>query len=194
MSDAALKEKILDGTRNCIAVSGDGTWKTREHTSLVDVCTLIRAECGKVLDIEVMSSFFKVCDSFKGPKFGPKYSVFLAKHQPFCKKNHNGSAGPMELEKHNGTNAGPSAHDPSQNFPELYAFSSFYIEWYFWIIILVICCTIIALALLCMICCRKPYKTAVVRLSEEIPSHFPGTGKLFSYRKCHRLLYNNSPI
>ncbi|GFQ73602.1 uncharacterized protein TNCT_213821 [Trichonephila clavata] len=76
---------------------------------------------------------------------------------------------------HNGTNAGPSAHDPSQHFPELYAFSSFYIEWYFWIIILVICCTIIALALLCMICCRKPYKTAVVRLSEEIPSHFPGT-------------------
>ncbi|GFX92650.1 uncharacterized protein TNCV_4087551 [Trichonephila clavipes] len=91
MRDAALEEKILDGTRNCIAVSGDGTWKTRGHTSLVGVCTLIGAECGKVLDIEIMSSFCKVCDSFKGPKFGPKYSVFLAKHQPFCKKNHNGS-------------------------------------------------------------------------------------------------------
>ncbi|GFV09904.1 hypothetical protein TNCV_2318341 [Trichonephila clavipes] len=37
MSDAALEEKILDGTRNCIAVSGDGTWKTRGHTSLVGV-------------------------------------------------------------------------------------------------------------------------------------------------------------
>ncbi|GFT48129.1 uncharacterized protein TNCV_1001211 [Trichonephila clavipes] len=97
MSDAALEEKILDGTRNCIAVSGDGTWKTRGHTSLVGVCTLIGAECGKVLDIEIMSSFCKVCDSFKGRKFGPKYSVFLAKHQPFCKKNHNGSAGQMEV-------------------------------------------------------------------------------------------------
>ncbi|GFV33574.1 uncharacterized protein TNCV_4566891 [Trichonephila clavipes] len=71
MSDAALEEKILDGTRNCIAVSGDGTWKTRGHTSLVGVCTLIGAECGKVLDIEIMSSFCKVCDSFKGTKFGP---------------------------------------------------------------------------------------------------------------------------
>ncbi|GFY01100.1 uncharacterized protein TNCV_5075671 [Trichonephila clavipes] len=47
MSDAALEEKILDGTRNCIAVSGDGTWKARGHTSLVGVCTLIGAECGK---------------------------------------------------------------------------------------------------------------------------------------------------
>ncbi|GFU76611.1 uncharacterized protein TNCV_1272601 [Trichonephila clavipes] len=60
MSDAALEEKILDGTRNCIAVSGDGTWKTRGHTSLVGVCTLIGAECGKVLDIDIMSSFCKV--------------------------------------------------------------------------------------------------------------------------------------
>ncbi|GFY23884.1 uncharacterized protein TNCV_3536781 [Trichonephila clavipes] len=99
MSDAALEEKILDGTRNFIAVSGDGTWKTRGHTSLVGVCTLIEAECGKVLDIEIMSSFCKVCDSFKGRKFGPKYSVFLAKHQPFCKTNHNGSAGQMKVKK-----------------------------------------------------------------------------------------------
>ncbi|GFU43978.1 uncharacterized protein TNCV_1878541 [Trichonephila clavipes] len=95
-SEAALEEKILDGTRNCIAVSGDGTWKTRGHTTLVGVCTLIGVECGKVLDIEIMSSFCKVCESFKGPKFGPKYSVFLAKHQPFAKKNHNGFAGQME--------------------------------------------------------------------------------------------------
>ncbi|GFT00177.1 uncharacterized protein TNCV_462591 [Trichonephila clavipes] len=39
MSDAALEEKILDGTRNCIAVSGDVTWKTHGHTSLVGACT-----------------------------------------------------------------------------------------------------------------------------------------------------------
>ncbi|GFW43956.1 uncharacterized protein TNCV_231951 [Trichonephila clavipes] len=55
MSYAALEEKILDGTRNCIAVSGNGTWKTRGHTSLIGVCTLIGAECGEVLDIEIMS-------------------------------------------------------------------------------------------------------------------------------------------
>ncbi|GFV92980.1 uncharacterized protein TNCV_3426921 [Trichonephila clavipes] len=68
MSDAALEEKILDGTRNCIAVSGDGTWKTRGHTTLVGVSTLLGAECGK------------------------------RNTSPFAKKkNHNGSAGQMEV-------------------------------------------------------------------------------------------------
>ncbi|GFV47129.1 uncharacterized protein TNCV_1630731 [Trichonephila clavipes] len=77
--------------------SGDGTWKTRGHTSLIGVCALIGADCGKVLDMEVMSSYCKGCDSYKGPKFGPKYSAFLAKHQIFCRKNHSGSAGGMEV-------------------------------------------------------------------------------------------------
>ncbi|GFV47123.1 uncharacterized protein TNCV_1630671 [Trichonephila clavipes] len=57
-------------------VSGDGTWKTRGHTSLIGVCALIGADCGKVLDMEVMSSYCKGCDSYKGP---------------------NGSAGGMEV-------------------------------------------------------------------------------------------------
>ncbi|GFT10606.1 uncharacterized protein TNCV_1943441 [Trichonephila clavipes] len=61
-------------------VSGDGTWKTRGHTSLIGVCALIGADCGKVLDMEVMSSYCKGCDSYKGPK-----------------KNHSGSAGGMEV-------------------------------------------------------------------------------------------------
>ncbi|GFS81520.1 uncharacterized protein TNCV_3435781 [Trichonephila clavipes] len=78
-------------------VSGDGTWKTRGHTSLIGVCALIGADCGKVLDMEVMSSYCQGCDSYKGPKFGPKYSAFLAKHQIFCRKNHSGSAGGMEV-------------------------------------------------------------------------------------------------
>ncbi|GFU96014.1 hypothetical protein TNCV_580211 [Trichonephila clavipes] len=36
-------------------VNSDGTWKTRGHTSLIGVCALIGADCGKVLDMEVMS-------------------------------------------------------------------------------------------------------------------------------------------
>ncbi|GFU82855.1 uncharacterized protein TNCV_266521 [Trichonephila clavipes] len=97
MKKAAAEEKIIDGTVNSVVVSGDGTWKTRGHTSLIGVCALIGADCGKVLDMEVMSSYCKGCDSYKGPKFGPKYSAFLAKHQIFCKKNHSGSAGGMEV-------------------------------------------------------------------------------------------------
>ncbi|GFW63428.1 uncharacterized protein TNCV_400941 [Trichonephila clavipes] len=97
MKKAAAEDKIIDGTVNSDVVSGDGTWKTREHTSLIGVCALIGAECGKVLDMEVVSSYCKECDSDKGTKFGPKYSAFFAKHQIFCRKNHSGSAGGMEV-------------------------------------------------------------------------------------------------
>ncbi|GFX88628.1 uncharacterized protein TNCV_2660391 [Trichonephila clavipes] len=97
MKKAAAEEKIIDGTVNSVVVSGDGTWKTRGHTSLIGVCALIGADCGKVLDMEVMSSYCKGCDSYKWPKFGPKYRAFSAKHQIFCRKNHRGSAGGMEV-------------------------------------------------------------------------------------------------
>ncbi|GFV27222.1 uncharacterized protein TNCV_935461 [Trichonephila clavipes] len=76
MKKAAAEEKNIDGTVNSVVVSGDGTWKTRGHTSLIGVCALIGADCGKVLDMEVMSSYCKGCDSYKGPKFAPKYSAF----------------------------------------------------------------------------------------------------------------------
>ncbi|GFX55121.1 uncharacterized protein TNCV_1155821 [Trichonephila clavipes] len=89
MKKAAAEEKNIDGTVNSVVVSGDGTWKTRGHTSLIGVCALIGADCRKVLDMEVMSSYCKGCDSYKGPKFAPKYSAFLAKHQIFCRKNHS---------------------------------------------------------------------------------------------------------
>ncbi|GIY24584.1 hypothetical protein CDAR_169451 [Caerostris darwini] len=59
--------------------------------------------------------------------------------------------------------------------PELYVFSPVYLDWYVWMTIIIIGCIAIASVFLCLSCCRKPYKTAVVRLSEELPSHFPGT-------------------
>ncbi|GFS50839.1 uncharacterized protein TNIN_136601 [Trichonephila inaurata madagascariensis] len=80
MKKAAAEEKIIGGTVNSVVVSGGGTWKTRGHTSLIGVCTLIGADFGKVLDMEVMPSYCKGCDSYKGSKFGPKYSAFLGKH------------------------------------------------------------------------------------------------------------------
>ncbi|GFV21613.1 uncharacterized protein TNCV_3337141 [Trichonephila clavipes] len=86
MKKAAAEKKIIDRTVNSVVVNGDGTWKTRGHTSLIGVCALIGADCGKVLDMEVMSSYCKGCDSDKRPKFGPKYSAFLAKHHIFCRK------------------------------------------------------------------------------------------------------------
>ncbi|GFV76181.1 uncharacterized protein TNCV_4672701 [Trichonephila clavipes] len=86
MKKAATEEKIIDRTVNSVVVNSDGTWKTRGHTSLIGVCALIGTDCGKVLDMEVMSSYCKGCDSDKGPKLGPKYSAFLANHHIFCRK------------------------------------------------------------------------------------------------------------
>ncbi|GBN83517.1 hypothetical protein AVEN_266038-1 [Araneus ventricosus] len=52
----AAEEELLTGSSD-IMVSGDGTWKTRGHSSLVGVCTVIGAESEKVIDIDVMSSY-----------------------------------------------------------------------------------------------------------------------------------------
>ncbi|GFY67627.1 uncharacterized protein TNIN_386811 [Trichonephila inaurata madagascariensis] len=46
MKKAASEEKIIHGTVNSVVVSGDGTWKTCGHTSLIGVCTLIGARLG----------------------------------------------------------------------------------------------------------------------------------------------------
>ncbi|GFS71844.1 uncharacterized protein TNCV_3715161 [Trichonephila clavipes] len=65
MKRAAVEENSLSPD-NLLTVSGDGTWKTRGHSSLIGVCTVIGAETGKGLDREVLSSFYKRCDSYKG--------------------------------------------------------------------------------------------------------------------------------
>ncbi|GFY11745.1 hypothetical protein TNCV_1529371 [Trichonephila clavipes] len=63
MKKAAAGKNIIDGMVNSVAVSGDRTWKTRGHTSLIGVCALIGADCRKVPVMEVMSSYCKGCDS-----------------------------------------------------------------------------------------------------------------------------------
>ncbi|GFU81939.1 uncharacterized protein TNCV_2537481 [Trichonephila clavipes] len=65
MKRAAVEENS-SSPDNGLTVTDDGTWKTRGHSSLIGVCTVI----GKVWDREVLSSFCKGCDSFKGVKFG----------------------------------------------------------------------------------------------------------------------------
>ncbi|GFX62726.1 uncharacterized protein TNCV_3007631 [Trichonephila clavipes] len=97
MKRAAVKENS-SSPDNLLTVSGDGTWKTRGHSSLIGVCTVIGAETGKVLDREVLSSFCKGCDSYKGVKFGIKYNKWQRAHKISCRKNYSGSAGKMEVD------------------------------------------------------------------------------------------------
>ncbi|GFV06511.1 uncharacterized protein TNCV_2948331 [Trichonephila clavipes] len=97
MKRAAVEENSSTPD-NLLTVSGDGTWKTRGHSSLIGVCTVIGAEIGKVLDREVLSSFCKGCDSYKGVKFGIKYNKWQRAHKISCRKNYSGSAGKMEVD------------------------------------------------------------------------------------------------
>lgn len=85
MMKAALEETLLSDNSQNITVSGDGTWKSRGFSSKIGVCTLIGAESGKVIDVEVLSSFCKGCEK----------NVDKSLHD--CVKNHEGSAGKMEV-------------------------------------------------------------------------------------------------
>ncbi|GBN93652.1 hypothetical protein AVEN_127618-1 [Araneus ventricosus] len=53
MKKPAEKEELLSGSSDII-VSTDGTSKTRGHSFLVGVCTVIGAESGKVIDLDIM--------------------------------------------------------------------------------------------------------------------------------------------
>ncbi|GFU77947.1 uncharacterized protein TNCV_521471 [Trichonephila clavipes] len=64
MKRAAVEKNSLSPD-NLLTVSGDGTWKTREHSLLIGVCTVIGAETAKVLDRKVLSPFREGCDSHK---------------------------------------------------------------------------------------------------------------------------------
>ncbi|GFV70450.1 uncharacterized protein TNCV_4798691 [Trichonephila clavipes] len=49
MKRAAIEENS-SSPDNLLTVSGDGTWKTRGHSSLIRVCTVIGAETGRLTD------------------------------------------------------------------------------------------------------------------------------------------------
>ncbi len=51
-----------------IAVSFDGTWAKRGHTSLFGVVYVISVDTGEVLDYEVLSNFCKTCQYYDSKK------------------------------------------------------------------------------------------------------------------------------
>ncbi|GFU13755.1 hypothetical protein TNCV_939701 [Trichonephila clavipes] len=65
LSSASLLLQRLD------CPCGDGTGKTRGYSSRVGMCAVIVDKTGKCIDTEVMSSFCKVCDSWKQRKESP---------------------------------------------------------------------------------------------------------------------------
>ncbi|GFU79765.1 hypothetical protein TNCV_3776331 [Trichonephila clavipes] len=64
---------------------------------LVLVCAVIGDKTGKCIDAEVMFLICKGCDSWKRRKGSPAYKKWKILHVKECLKNHNGSAGMMEV-------------------------------------------------------------------------------------------------
>lgn len=97
MSQAADEEKALEKS-NEIAVSCDGSWLTRGHTSQHGVSTVIGVKSGKVLDTEVLSLSCKSCQFWKNKKNTVEYAEWMEKHEGKCNINHTGTSGSMEAE------------------------------------------------------------------------------------------------
>lgn len=82
-----------------IGISGDGTWQRKGFQSLNGVCTVLGLETGKVLDIEVLSSYCSECNKWEkvnGTDNTDEWQKWYSIHLPACSKNHFGSSGSME--------------------------------------------------------------------------------------------------
>ncbi|GIY95571.1 uncharacterized protein CEXT_738491 [Caerostris extrusa] len=96
----AVKEEVLSTGKNEICVSGEETWKTGRHTFRIGVCSTIGDNTWKILDVEVLSSYFKGCEQWEGSKYGTAYDKWKLNHQPYYVKNHAGSLCKMKETKH----------------------------------------------------------------------------------------------
>jgi len=81
-----------------LKVSGDGSWKKRGFKSLYGVTTLIGYFTGKVIDLTVKSSFCKLCLEWKDKTNTEEFHEWFEFHEEQCTKNHEGSAGKMEVD------------------------------------------------------------------------------------------------
>ncbi|GBM89998.1 hypothetical protein AVEN_43447-1 [Araneus ventricosus] len=88
-----------DGITN-IAVTFDGTWLTRRHTSQIGIGCVIDMRTGYVIDYQVMSKYCKECELAKGElnKISAEYEIWYDGHKDYCNVNHCGSSGSMEVQ------------------------------------------------------------------------------------------------
>lgn len=82
MMDAA--DEVREEIGRNIMVSVDGSWQRRGHSSRNGLTTTAIVSTGKVVDVEIMTNYCKLCEQ------GKKDSEHT------CKLNHTGSSGAME--------------------------------------------------------------------------------------------------
>lgn len=80
-----------------IGISGDGSWRKRATTNSMAFLSYIAVMSGKVVDVDVLSSYCHACNYWDKKKDCPEYLEWRQSHLPDCEKNHMGSAGSMEV-------------------------------------------------------------------------------------------------
>ncbi|GFS92134.1 uncharacterized protein TNCV_1112941 [Trichonephila clavipes] len=82
-----------------IAVSFDGTWLTRGHTSQIGIGCVVDTLTGYVIDYEIMSKYCPTCISAKNElgETTAEYDVWYSGHKNSCQINHVGTSGAMEM-------------------------------------------------------------------------------------------------
>ncbi|GFU99860.1 uncharacterized protein TNCV_146301 [Trichonephila clavipes] len=76
-------------------ISVDGTWQRRGYTSMNGCVAAISIDTGKVLDIEVMSSYCPTCKRLQTMPRNFEYESSKADH--ICQCNFTGSSSKMEI-------------------------------------------------------------------------------------------------
>lgn len=77
-----------------VAVSVDGSWQRRGHSSHNGLVSVIAVDTGKCLDVDVMAKVCKKCESWKKGFDTAEYELWKMEHN--CMSNHTGSSGSME--------------------------------------------------------------------------------------------------
>ncbi|GFY30171.1 uncharacterized protein TNCV_3090791 [Trichonephila clavipes] len=82
-----------------IAVSFDGTWLTRGHTSQIGIGCVVNTLTGYVIDYKIMSKYCPTCISAKNElgETTAEYNVCYSGHKNSCQINHVGTSGAMEM-------------------------------------------------------------------------------------------------
>lgn len=92
-AEVKTRSKSDDSPTKC-GVSVDGTWQRRGYTSLNGCVAAISVDTGKVLDVEIMSSFCPTCKRLKNMTKNIEYEAEKADH--ICQCNYEGSSKTME--------------------------------------------------------------------------------------------------
>ena len=96
-SDAAsdADEEVVD-----LAVSFDGSWMKRGHTSAYGIGCVIDTVTGLVLDLAVLSSYCQACSCAEarcGDRDTAQFQAWLARHTD-CNRNYHGASGSGGME------------------------------------------------------------------------------------------------